>query len=145
MKKNKVINFFSVLFLCFINCCNYSSRSNQVQPLKSPSDKYIFTIPIERNPEYDNTRVWIVTISDLNGKQLYKDDSSEFVGCLNVYWCWDENDRIWLYNSDDGKVWFWELVDSNWIKTYWGFGKNNREIERDIDQPDSLYPYVEEE
>jgi hypothetical protein len=34
---------------------------------------------------------------------------SEFVGYLNAYWLWDSQDRLWLYNSDTGRVFFWEL------------------------------------
>jgi hypothetical protein len=85
--------------------------------------------------------VWKVTVSDPSGTQLYKDDSSEFVGHLNVYWMWDDADRAWLYNSDDGRVWFWEQTGTNWIKTYWGYGDTNREIDRVIEQPPTLYPY----
>jgi len=112
-----------------------------VQPLASPSGKYILTVPIERNPKDNNARVWKITIADSAGKQLYKDGSSKFVGHLNVYWVWDENDRVWLYNSDDGGVWFWEFDGTNWIKTYWGYGQDKREIDRKIDQPDALYPH----
>ena len=114
---------------------------NKVQPLPSPSRKYVLTVPIECNPNYKNYKVWKVTISDSNGTVLYKDNESECVGWLNAYWAWDDSDRAWLYNSDDGRVYFWELDGANWNKTYWGYGKDHREIERDINQPNILYPY----
>ena len=72
---------------------------------------------------------------------MYKDDSSKCVGWLNAYWAWDDSDRAWLYNSDNGRVYFWEFDGTNWIKTYWGYGKDHREIQREIEQPDVLYPY----
>jgi hypothetical protein len=48
---------------------------------------------------------------------LYKDEASTMVGAMNVYWGWDAQDRVWVYNSDDGKVWRWELADDGWKKT----------------------------
>lgn len=114
---------------------------NQVQPMPSPSGKYVLTVPTERNPNYHDHEVWKVTISDTSGEVLYKDNSSECVGWLNAYWAWDNSDRAWLYNSDDGRVYFWESDGTNWTKMYWGYGKTNREIDRVIEQPDILYPY----
>jgi len=57
-----------------------------------------------------------VTITDTNGTVLHKDDASEMVGNLNVYWGWDSQDRVWVYNSDDGRIWRWELADGGWQK-----------------------------
>jgi hypothetical protein len=57
-----------------------------------------------------------VTITDTSGKVLYKDDASEMAGNLNVYWGWVSQDRVWVYNSDDGKIWRWELLNSTWTK-----------------------------
>ena len=119
---------------------------NQQQSSVSPSSRYVLTVPIEpneTNPEYANTRVWKVTICDQDGNLLYKDDESEFVGYLNAYWVWGGQDRVWLYNSDTGRVFFWELSDGEWHKTEWGHGKV-REIDRDLAPPPELYPsYVQ--
>jgi len=117
-------------------------RPNQVTPQASPSGKYVLTMPIERNPAYRNLRVWRVTISDAQGKVLYKDDASKFGGGYNAYWAWDEEDRVWFFNSDDGEVYFWELDGGRWVKTHWGYGRDRREIDRKIDQPKVLYPYA---
>jgi hypothetical protein len=114
---------------------------NQQQPLTSPSGSFVLTLPIEENrvnPQYETTRVWKVTISNPEGDVLYKDDESEFVGYLKVYWIWDGNDRVWLYSSDTGNVFFWELVGDEWIKTRWGAA--GREIDRSIEPPVDLYP-----
>lgn len=88
-------------------------KSNQKTPSSSPSGKYVLTVPIERDPTDRNLPFWRVTISDTTGKLLYKDDS-KFIGTLNVYWCWDSADRVWLYNSDDGMTYVWEIVDGHW-------------------------------
>lgn len=132
-----------ILLAVFAGCTPPAPKPNQVQPMRSPSGKYVLTLPIERNPAYHDALVWKVTISDANGHPLYKDDASEFVGNLNVYWMWDDADRVWIYNSDDGGVWFWELDGTQWIKTFWGYGASDREIDRVIEQPPALYPYQE--
>ena len=77
----------------------------------SPSGKYLLRLPIE--PQ-GGIRVWKLTITDRTGKVLYKDDESRMGGRFNVYWGWDAQDRAWLYNSDDGQIWRWELVESAW-------------------------------
>jgi hypothetical protein len=130
-----------MLAMTLLGCVTRQRRPNQRQPLPSPSGKYVLTVPIEPNPNYHNSDVWKVTISDANGTVLYKDESSKYVGHLNVYWVWDEADRAWLYNSDDGEVYFWEFDGTNWNKTNWGYGRTDRKIEREIEQPASLYPY----
>lgn len=60
--------------------------------------------------------MWKVTITDRNGAVLYRDDESTMVGTLKVYWGWDSRDRVWLYNSDDGKIWRWEQGENGWMK-----------------------------
>jgi hypothetical protein len=115
---------------------------NQQQPSISPNGRYVLTVPIEpneTNPEYAGTRVWKVTISDQDGALLYRDDKSEFVGYLNAYWLWDSQDRVWLYNSDTGQVFFWELSDGEWLKTEWGHGRVG-DIDRDLAPPPEVYP-----
>jgi len=90
-----------------------------VQGTPSPSGKYVLRLPIEAqttNPQYKGTRVWKVTIADSSGTVLYKDEDSTMVGTLNVYWGWDDQDRAWVYNSDDGRIWRWEFAESGWKK-----------------------------
>jgi hypothetical protein len=116
-------------------------KPNQTQSSTSPSGKYVLTLPIEANPAYRNIEVWKVKISKPDGTVLYKDDASEFGGGFNVYWAWDDADRVWLYNSDDSWVYFWEFDGTKWTKTRWGYGPDKREIDRNIEQPEILYPY----
>ncbi len=121
--------------------CSLRERAaaNQQQPSKSPSGRYVLTVPIEAYSTQPGTRMWRVTIHDTQGKLLYQDATSGFVSNLNVYWTWDENDRVWLYSSDTGEVFFWELTGGAWAKTRWGYGRT-RQIERDLAPPASLYP-----
>jgi hypothetical protein len=98
--------FFILVVLVFSACCSEYQKLYQHQPLVSPGGKYILTVPIEKAA--DKHDYWRVTISDVNGKVLFKDDS-KFVGYLNVYWSWDKEERVWLENSDTGYVYYWEL------------------------------------
>ena len=91
---------------------------NQKQHFISPSGRYVLNVPIERDSQ-DQHLYWRVTISDPKGSVLFKDDSP-FVANLNVYWYWDNNDRVWLKNSDNGKIYFWELDNTaKWQRTLW--------------------------
>jgi hypothetical protein len=83
---------------------------------------------------------WHVTISDSHGAVIYRDHEESFPGQFNVHWMWDDQDRVWLYDSDDGSVYFYELTEGKWKKESWGYG-NTRQIERDISPPDSLCPH----
>ena len=101
--------------LMVVSCGRGYHKKNQEQPLVSPSGKYVLTVPIERAA--DRLHYWRVTISNVNGNVLFKDDS-EFVGHLNVYWSWDDRDRVWLKNSDNGYTYYWEIDDKNAWRRY---------------------------
>jgi hypothetical protein len=106
-------------------------KPNQRTPSASPSGKFVLTVPIEHDAADPAIPFWRVTISDPSGQQLYKDDS-KFIGTLNVYWCWDSDDRVWLYNSDDGKVFFWQFMDGRWQRSPPQAGP--------VKPPDELFP-----
>jgi hypothetical protein len=118
-------------------------KPNQRQPLTSPSSKYVLTVPIERSKERRGSLgfgppYWHVTISDPNGNVLYRDSEEDFPGWFNSYWVWDEEDRVWLYGSDSGTV-FYECVDGIWKRYEWGYSKKGKG-EKEIEPPKSLYP-----
>jgi hypothetical protein len=118
MSKHATLLGILVVF-AFVGCAPPAPRPNQTQGVTSPNGKYVLRLPIEpqtTDPKYKGTRVWKVTITDQSGKLLYKDDESKMVGNLNVYWGWDDQDRVWVYNSDDGRIWRWELADDEWKK-----------------------------
>ncbi len=58
-----------------------------------------------------------VTIKSKDGALLYEDKDSRFFAGLNVYFGWDDEDRVWLYNSDDAGIWRWELDNGSWQKS----------------------------
>lgn len=142
-----------VLWLCVsgVLLTSCSQRPNQKQTLKSPSGRYVLTVPIEPNPTRGGSdRWWTVTITDSHGNQLYKDADSDFAGWLNAYWVWDQADRVWLYNSDDGRVFFWEATSPTsqstsqsasvtWTKTEWS-GDDTALRDRGVAPPLEVYP-----
>ncbi len=125
--KINIIYLILLTTILITSCKPKTTPANKQQPITSPSGKYIFTIPIEKNttnPQYKGTSVWKVSISS-NGQIEYKDEKSTFVGYLNVYWIWDEYDRIWLYESDTSCIYFWEKIDNKWQNIKWGYGPPN--------------------
>jgi hypothetical protein len=126
------ISAILLLALLVASCSPPDPTPNQRTPSTSPGGKYVLTVPIERDPTDRNLPFWRVTISDATGKQLYKDDS-KFIGTLNVYWCWDSADRVWLYNSDDGAVYVWQIIDGQWQRS-------PLNVAGPLKPPDELYP-----
>lgn len=123
--------------------CSSTTTRGQQQPLVSPDGNYVLTVPVNESAlKMAGTPVWMVTITYLDGGVVYQDRMSEFPARFAVYWDWGPEGRVWLYNSNDGSVWFWE-DRGDWIKWMWGHGRQ-REIDYDIWPPESIYPaYVE--
>lgn len=119
-------------------------KPNQREPLSSPSGWYVLTVPIERSgchrgPLGYGMPFWHVTISDPNGVVLYRDPNEDFHGIHNIYWVWDDQDRVWLYNSDDGAEYFYVRTDSTWSRSRWGGGKPGQGVQPAA-PPKALYP-----
>ena len=91
-------------------------RSNQRQGQVSPSGKYILSVDCTFRLKVLEP-VHRVTITEPDGNLLYRDDDSRFFAGLNVYFGWDPEDRVWLYNSDDGGLWCWSLDGDDWTKS----------------------------
>jgi hypothetical protein len=100
---------------------------NRTQGLVSPSGQYTLSVPIVN----DRHRV---TIRDNQGNLEYEDKQSDFVGWLSAYWIWDDQDRVWLYNSDDGRVFCWEKQGKRWKKI------PKVETEVGVEPPPELFP-----
>jgi hypothetical protein len=127
-------------FAALITACGLpggSPAAGQVQPLESPDCSAVLTVPIEPGP--DGMPVWVVTLTGRSGETLYHDEASDFAGTLNAYWTWDADGRVWLYNSDDGRVWFFEGRGATWTKHLWGAG-TTRGISRELLPPAGLFP-----
>jgi len=114
-------------------CSPQPPPPNQQQDIASPNGHFILSVPIEMSTpnEEGKQHVWKVTIRDRAGSLLYKDGDSRMSGWHNVYWGWDAENCVWLYNGDDGWVWRWHLEDGTWRKT---------KMEDDGGMPDWIFP-----
>jgi ABC-type transport system involved in multi-copper enzyme maturation permease subunit len=110
-------------------------KPNQTSPLPSPSGEFVMKMKIQDN-------LWKVHLYNQENELIYKDDDSSFFGQFNCYWYWDENDNLWLYNSDDGSVYFWRHQNGKWVKKEWGYSVQ-RQIDEEISPPKELYPHYE--
>lgn len=109
--------------------------ANKKNPAVSPSGLYKATIS-------SPTPNWIVRIDDDAGR-TFKEET-DFVSHLNIYWIWDSNDRLWIYNSDDGQVHSWARnSDGAWNHVKWGSARRGGTGWTNS-PPDALYPdYVD--
>ncbi|MEM8808865.1 MAG: hypothetical protein AAGF01_22835 [Cyanobacteria bacterium P01_G01_bin.38] len=123
------------------SCRQFASPPNQQQRVNSPSGRYQLSVPIEYSFVFDDgSSVWQVTIRENEyGSIVYEDLGSEFLSRFNVYWLWDDESRVWLYNSDDGRVYVWTNTPQGWDKQQWGYGRT-REISDPLTPPEALYP-----
>ena len=133
--RNLSLTVLSSLVMLLGSCTTATvDKPNQRQRFQSPSGRYIVNVPIERDAQ-DNHLYWRVTISDEKGVVVFKDDS-KFVGNLNVYWYWGKNDRLWLANSDNGNIYYWENDNNgNWRRTEW-----NQDKTQSLVPPPELFP-----
>lgn len=44
----------------------------------------------------------------------------------SVYWAWDDAERLWVHNSDDGAKYVWQRVDDAWQRQSWQIDYENR-------------------
>ena len=96
-----------------------SGCSRAEPPKPSPDGRFLASVPIRPSsgPPLNGRGAWTVTITGTNGVVEYEDTASRFAGWLMVYWGWDpQTNRLWLYNSDDGYIWRWELNGTKWVK-----------------------------
>lgn len=116
--------------------------ANKIQPMFSPDSSLVLTVPqVEDSAGH---LFWRITIADASGAVVYVDTESEYVGNLNVYWIWDADGRVWLYNSDDGTIQFYSDESGAWAHTVYGAVGNPR-VEGLPEPPDGLLPgYIHE-
>lgn len=116
--------FLIVIFTPSLRKTDDSSKGlpNRQQNIASPSGQYILSVPvvrIRRKRFSFGNPYWQVTISDPNRNVVYRDKEKTFPGWFGTYWIWDQQDRVWVYGSDDGAIYYYENIDGNWIKHLW--------------------------
>ncbi|WP_055073657.1 hypothetical protein [Pseudanabaena sp. 'Roaring Creek'] len=137
LKKIHKSLFLKFLFLIAILIQSCGDITSGEKVLVAPSGVYILkaTVKSKNDDSRENPRyLWFVSIHDKQNNLIYEDKDSDFVGYLNIKIAWDENDRAWVYNTDNSQIFFWEKVSNKWIKNDWDADKTKM-IQRKIYPP----------
>jgi len=128
----------TILFLCTVilfSCGEQSTgrKVNQQRRSISPNKKYVLQVSIISNEQHGFKKWWQIKITDTaTGKEFI--DNDNFPARFNVYWNWGPDNRVWLYNSDDGGIYYWEQRDSIWTENKYDRKKSQ------LAMPDNFLP-----
>ena len=98
-----------------------AGREGQQQDLPAPGSGLLVRVPIVNIEGRDFTSWWRPEILAADGHLLFRDPQG-FPARFNVYWGWDDQQRLWLYNSDDGRVWIYAQGPQGWARQEWERG-----------------------
>ncbi|MEM9904078.1 MAG: hypothetical protein AAF921_03525 [Cyanobacteria bacterium P01_D01_bin.44] len=136
----------AVVANCLVSACAIASCGglapppNQRQRVNSPNGHYQLSVPTRLSYMDDASKTWQVTIRENDyGSIVYQDTLSDFFSDLDVYWLWDDTNRVWLYNSNNGAVYVWEETEQGWQKQRWD-NSQNRTLKARLTPPIELYP-----
>jgi hypothetical protein len=113
---------------------------NRTQGHLSPSGKFWLVVPIETPNLPDARPVWVVTISEIGGGVVYKDEQGAWFESVGAFWAWDEEDRVWMCNDKNDSLLYWEKVGEEWGKHAWESDEQGEEG-GGIHPPAVLYPH----
>ena len=87
---------------------------NQVMPMPSPDGAFIFTIAEEYVYDFGNMQA--VMIYDSTGALVYHEHEPEFSCGNTLYWAWDDDNRVWLYCSDNMTTMYFQRERRSWYR-----------------------------
>lgn len=107
-------------------------KPNHLNPAPSPDGRYEarFSSP---------SPGWNIVVVDTKSGQKWKEETS-FMPHLQIYWRWDANNRLWIYNSDDAGVHFLDPRPDGWALRKWGWGHRAEPDMGSFTPPSELYP-----
>ena len=107
-------------------------KPNHLNPAPSPDGRYEarFSSP---SPGWD-----IVVVDTTTGNK-WKEETP-FMPHLQIYWRWDANNRLWIYNSDNAGVHFLEPNVEGWTLKDWGWSHTAASGMGHLTPPAELYP-----
>jgi hypothetical protein len=107
-------------------------KPNHLNPAPSPDGRYEarFSSP---SPGWD-----IVVVDTTTGNK-WKEETP-FMPHLQIYWRWDANNRLWIYNSDNAGVHFLEPDVEGWTLKDWGWSHTAASGMGHLSPPAELYP-----
>lgn len=139
---------FLLLSLFILTQCSLFGSDQQESPLISPSGKFIFKVKKHNRKGREHSKYWLPSIyltenpdPDDGHKLLYK-DLVGISGDQEIYWDWDQNDRLWIYAAKYGEI---SIVDErtpgklNFRHRIWQ-GTQPCDAKKDLCPPKSIYP-----
>ena len=99
------------LAICAATFTGCSVKQNQQSPIESPSGKYELRMPKREVPGRSTPETWQPEVWEKGGDRLLLDITG-FDGDDELYWVWDDDDRIWIYSSRRDEVDIIERLDS---------------------------------
>lgn len=64
--------------------------------------------------------IWVVNIRSKDRENELTLPMQDYPAGLMAYMAWEEDeDRLWLYSSDDGRYFYWELSGKEWQMGAW--------------------------
>lgn len=85
---------------------------------------------------------WDVVVVDRKSGRKHKEEAP-FMPHLQIYWHWDADNRLWIYNSDDGSVHLLNRDRDKWLMSRWGYGHRTDSdpgVPPGLTPPAELYP-----
>ncbi len=95
-----------------------AAGGSQQQDQASPDGAFVVKVPIVGAEGRDFASYWTPRIEAAGGEVVFE-DSLGFPARFNVYWGWDDQQRLWLYNTDDGLVWIYAAGPEGWARSAW--------------------------
>lgn len=105
---------------------------NQVSPSTSPSGLYEVSVRAQGG--------WEFHIRSTNDQKKWTVETA-IMSHFSVYWVWDAQDRLWIYNSDSARVSFLRRTVDGWQTVTWGYSRTrDAEFTENLQPPEALYP-----
>ena len=104
-----------------VTVASSASNSGQEQDLAAPGAGVSVRVPIVPQQGRDFATYWCPELRGADDAVIYQDREG-FPARFNVYWAWDDSQRLWLYNTDDGTVWIYAQGDQGWARRAWERG-----------------------
>jgi len=104
-----------------------SVPANRRLPQRSPDGVYVFDF--ERG----------VPLIRRGRRVELRDEAAPFRKNPDLYWLWDGDDRLWVYDDAGKRVFYYQRGPEGWRRYYWT-GERSAEPEHDLLPPLGLYP-----
>jgi len=116
---------FLVFLLLLAGC--HKQPANRVLPQRSPDGRYVF--------DFDRG----VPVIKEDRLLVLRDEAAPFRENPDLYWLWDGEGRLWIYDDASKRVYYYQKTPEGWRRYYWS-GERSDHPESDLLPPLGLYP-----